>query len=368
MESRDWYIIDNIESLITPALVVYPHRITSNIDLALKIQPDVNYLRPHVKTSKIPEVQQLLMDVGIRKFKCATIAEAEMLAKIEAPDVLLAYQPVGPNIERFLSLVIKYPSTKFSCLVDNSLIAKNLDQAFASKNLTSRVWIDVNVGMDRTGIPLSEVRELFNFCYSLNNLQVAGFHVYDGHITDPEPAVRKRRASEAIEGIQKLRKELEDPGTRYDLCAGGSPTFPVHATGNSVECSPGTFVFWDAGYGSRYDDMPFHVAAILVGRVISRVSKQLLCLDLGYKSMASEQPLPRIKFLNYPDAYPVSQSEEHLVVQVKDAFRHQVGEPWYGVPVHICPTVALFDTVSVIRNRKVAGQWRVTARTRRIEC
>lgn len=368
MEPGDWYIIDNIESLSTPALVVYPPRISSNIDLALKIQPDVNYLRPHVKTNKIPEVQQMLMDAGIRKFKCATIAEAEMLAQIEAPDVLLAYQPVGPNIERFLSLVIKYPSTQFSCLVDNSLTAKNLDQAFASRSLISRVWIDVNVGMDRTGIPLSGVRELLSFCSSLKSVQVIGFHVYDGHITDPEPVVRKRRAAEAIEGIQELRKELEDPGTRYDLCAGGSPTFPVHATGNRVECSPGTFVFWDAGYGSKYDDMPFHVAAILVGRVISRVSKHLLCLDLGYKSMASEQPLPRIKFLNNPDAVSVSQSEEHLVVQVDDAFQHQVGETWYGVPVHICPTVALFDSVSVVHNREITGQWKVTARTRRIEC
>ena len=368
MESRDWYIIDNIDSLDTPALVVFPERISMNIGLAKKFQPDVDYLRPHVKTSKIPEVQQLLMDAGIRKFKCATIAEAEMLAKLETPDVLLAYQPVGTNIERYLSLVIKYPSTKFSCLVDNSFTAQHLDKAFSANGLISRVWIDVNVGMDRTGISLLEVRDLLSYCSSLENLQVAGFHVYDGHITDPDPAVRRRKAEEAIAGIQELRKELEDSGKRYDLCAGGTPTFPVHATGNRVECSPGTFVFWDSGYGSKYDDMPFHVAAILVGRVISRINKHLLCLDLGYKSMASEQPLPRIKFLDYPDAVPVSQSEEHLVVQVEDAFRHRLGEPWYGVPVHICPTVALYDTVSVIRNREITEKWKVTARARRIEC
>lgn len=368
MEFKEWYIIDNIDALYTPALVVYPERILSNINLALKIQPDVNYLRPHVKTSKIPEVQQLLMDAGIWKFKCATIAEAEMLAQVKAEDVLVAYQPVGPNIERILSLVIKYPGTKFSCLVDDPLTAIELNRAFASKNLSSRVWIDVNVGMNRTGIPVSGVKELLSKCNSLQNLNVIGFHVYDGHITDADLDIRKERVEEAMAPIRELRDELEKQGDHYELCAGGSPTFPVHALESGVECSPGTFVFWDAGYGSRYSDMPFSFAAVLVGRVISRINKKLLCLDLGYKSMASEQPLPRIKFLNHPGAVPVSQSEEHLVVEVDDAYSHQVGEAWYGVPVHICPTVSLFDSVSVIRNREIAGEWKVVARTRRIEC
>lgn len=51
----------------------------------------------------------MLLDAGIRKFKCATIAEAEMLGHINAPDVLLAYQPVGPKISRLLDLIKAYP-------------------------------------------------------------------------------------------------------------------------------------------------------------------------------------------------------------------------------------------------------------------
>ena len=65
----------------------------------------VERLRPHMKTNKLPEVIRMQMDQGITKFKCATIAEAEMVAACLAPDVLLAYQPVGPNVERFIQLV-----------------------------------------------------------------------------------------------------------------------------------------------------------------------------------------------------------------------------------------------------------------------
>lgn len=42
-----------------------------------------------------------MIDAGITAFKGATIAEIELLASVGAKDVLLAYQPVGPKIDRF---------------------------------------------------------------------------------------------------------------------------------------------------------------------------------------------------------------------------------------------------------------------------
>ena len=60
----------------------YPDRISGNIELAKRIIGDTNRLRPHVKTNKAAEVSRMLLDAGIRKFKCATIAEAEMLGQM----------------------------------------------------------------------------------------------------------------------------------------------------------------------------------------------------------------------------------------------------------------------------------------------
>ena len=96
---NEWYIVDNIGELDSPALVIYSERVGHNIETLTKSIVNVARLRPHVKTHKSLEVSKLMLKAGIKKFKCATIAEAEMLAMAGAPDVLLAYQPVGPKSE-----------------------------------------------------------------------------------------------------------------------------------------------------------------------------------------------------------------------------------------------------------------------------
>src|SRR4026208_937153 len=146
--SGNWFEIKNINELDSPALVVFPERVKHNIQLAIDMIGDVNRLRPHIKTNKSPDVAKLMLRVGITKFKCATIAEAEMLAQCNAPDVLLAYQPLGPKLNRFISLIKKYPATKFSCLTDNVAAANEQATAFNANDLIVPFFIDLNVGMN----------------------------------------------------------------------------------------------------------------------------------------------------------------------------------------------------------------------------
>lgn len=368
MHASEWYEIENVDKLDSPALAVYPDRIRKNIQTLLNMLPDLNRLRPHVKTSKIGEVQRILMEEGFSKFKCATIAEAEMLATVKAPDVLLAYQPVGPKVHRFLQLVLRYPHTQFSCLVDDLNAAASLSDAFENERVRAKVWIDLNIGMNRTGVQPQHALTLYKDLKRISNIDIIGLHVYDGHINDSDPVQRKLRSDQAF----KLVEELSSTITATDrsevrIIAGGTPTFPIHALRKDVECSPGTFVFWDHGYGDAYQDLPFQYAAILIGRVISVIDEELLCLDIGYKSVASEKPLPRLKFLNHPGALPVSQSEEHLVVRLKTTAGSAIGDVWYAVPTHICPTVALFDSVAVINEKEYELNWKVIARNRIIK-
>ncbi len=104
-----WYEIENIEDVDSPALLIYSDRVKHNIDLAISMIGNASRLRPHVKTHKAKEPTLLMMKAGITKFKCATIAEAEMLGMCNAADVLLAYQPLGPKLNRFIALIKKYP-------------------------------------------------------------------------------------------------------------------------------------------------------------------------------------------------------------------------------------------------------------------
>ena len=108
----EWYHIKNIEEIDSPAFVVYIDRVKENIHIIKSMIDDVNRLRPHIKTHKTKEICSLLLEAGISKFKCATIAEAELLGLVGAPDVLLAYQPVGPKLQRFIDLIKTFPLIK----------------------------------------------------------------------------------------------------------------------------------------------------------------------------------------------------------------------------------------------------------------
>ena len=363
-----WFTISNIDTIDSPCLVVYEERVRENIQKLIAMAGDTAMLRPHVKTHKMAEPCRMMIEAGITKFKCATIAEAEMLALEAAPDVLLAYQPVGPKVERFAQLVKAYPAAKFSCLVDNEATASALSTVAGAHGLTIDVWIDLNTGMNRTGIvPGPAALALYGLCLRLPHIEPAGLHAYDGHIRDANLQERQKNSDAAFEKVDWLAGEIRKNYHRSPrIVAGGSPSFPTHLNRDGVECSPGTFVFWDWGYKHLLAESPFDYAAMVVTRVVSVLDEKTICTDLGHKSVAAENPLPRVYFLNAPDAVPTGQSEEHLVLSVPSAAQYVPGQVLYGVPVHICPTVALYDRAVVIKNHLAAGEWKVAARTRKI--
>jgi D-serine deaminase-like pyridoxal phosphate-dependent protein len=361
----DRYQIDNIDQIDSPALVVFPDLIAENCALALKMlnRAEGAVLRPHIKTVKTPEVAQIMLDHGIDRFKCSTIAEAEMLAMSGAPDVLLAYQPTAIKINRLAKLVKSYHATHFSCLVDNRSTARLISDRFGKQPLD--VYIDVNVGMNRTGVSPSEVIALIDEIKDLEGIRIRGLHAYDGQIRATDPDVRQQETDISYGLVKTLKDQVK---TEYDMdlkiVVGGTPSYPFHSQRAQVECSPGTFAFWDAGYGKNYPDMQFQYAAILLTRIISIIDAQTLCLDLGSKAVAPDPALPRVVFPDHPEATVLSQSEEHLVVKVKDTTGYKVGDVWKGVPIHICPTVNLYEQLNVIHNRRWTNSWTVVARKR----
>jgi D-serine deaminase-like pyridoxal phosphate-dependent protein len=363
----NWYTIKNLETIDSPALVIYRERIQQNITSLLQLK-DVEHLRPHVKTNKMAEVCRMMLNAGITKFKCATIAEAEMLGMINAPDVLLAYQPTSIKAKRFAQLVQQYPATKFSCLADDAQNAENISNIFSGENISIDVYIDLNVGQNRTGIKPVNAYEFFDACENFKGIHIKGLHVYDGHIRDTDVDERKQKTDAVFNAVTELAEKIESSCIKkLNIVAGGSPTFPVHAQRNNVECSPGTFVFWDHGYKTQFPDEPFEYAALVITRVISVVDENTICVDLGHKSVAAENAIEkRVHFLNAENIQPTGQSEEHLVLKVEDASLYKIGDVLYGVPYHICPTVALYEQAIVIENNEAVDAWKVSARDRKI--
>jgi D-threonine aldolase len=361
------YLISNVAAIPSPAVVVYPDRIRANIQRAIQIVGDPQRLRPHIKTHKCGQIIRMHLELGVTKFKCATIAEAEMAAAAGAKDVLVASQLVGPNVARFGELRRKFPATLFSTICDSAEVTQSLSALGQSEREPVRAYLDLNCGMDRTGvIPGPRALELYRLLAALPGISVAGLHAYDGHIHDADLAAREKQFEHFNQSLIAFRNELKQlrlpvPNT----VASGTPSFAMHARENDRECSPGTYVFWDFGY-QRYTDLDFQIAALVLTRVISKPTANRLCLDLGHKSIASENPQPRVQFLNLPNATPVMHSEEHLVVETPDAANWKVGDVIYGVPRHICPTIALHDQCFPIVNGNAGEPWPIEARRRKI--
>lgn len=365
----NWYTINHLENLDTPALAVYPDRVKANIQAALDMIGDPARFRPHVKTHKSTEVVQMMLDMGVYQFKCATIAEAEMLAEAGAKDILLAYQPIGPKASRLMDLAGHYPEVVFSCLIDHKDAASHLAGLARSKNFILPVYIDLNLGTDRTGIAPGEPAEkLYEEVLKMNGVFIKGFHIYDGHLRDSDLEERKIACDLAFKPVEEMVNSLKKKGHPTPIViAGGSTTFPIHMEREDVVCSPGTFVYWDIGYGEILSEQPFVPAALVITRVISLPAKGLICVDLGHKSIASENPLPnRVRFLNADHLHPVSQSEEHLVLEVHENHNFKLGDVLYGVPYHICPTVALYERAYTIREHETDEEWLIEARDKKI--
>jgi D-serine deaminase-like pyridoxal phosphate-dependent protein len=124
--------------------------------------------------------------------------------------------------------------------------------------------------MNRTGIATENAAELYNSCLALQHLNIVGLHGYDGHINDPDLAVRQQRSDDAFEKVKRVYGQIEANGFgKPVIIMGGSPTYPIHAKRQGVECSPGTFVYWDKGYSDLFQDMQFLPAALVVCRIIS---------------------------------------------------------------------------------------------------
>lgn len=365
------YHLDDISAVFSPALVFFPELIRRNIARVIEMAGSPDRLRPHVKTHKTREIARLLLDAGVTKHKCATIAEAEMLATVNAPDVLIAYPLVGPNLGRLTALIRKYPQTRFSVLIDHPEPTKALSDAMSAAGVEVGVLLDLDVGHHRTGIPVGDgAVSLYEAAAKLPGLRPNGFQLYDGHNNQPDRAEREAGVRAFLAPVLELRAKVESRGTPVPrLVCGGTPSFPVYAGLKDVpgiECSPGTFVLHDAGYGPKYADLAgITPAAVLITRVISRPTSNRVTLDLGNKAVAADPLLGnRVHLLDFPAYQTVGHNEEHLIVETPEAERYKPGDVVYALPGHVCPTVALHREALIAEGGKVVGRWTVASRDR----
>ncbi|MEX0313314.1 MAG: D-TA family PLP-dependent enzyme [Allomuricauda sp.] len=365
----NWFEIENIDTVDSPSVVLYKEHLKFNVnEMATLVNGNTDRLMPHIKTNKMPEVLKLLSASGIANFKASTIAEAEIAAEVGAHSVLIAHQLVGPKIDRFLNLMGHFPSTSFATIVDDEDTARIFNKKALERDSKVQLYVDINSGMNRSGIKIgSTLDSLLSVIRDCKNIEFKGLHVYDGHLRDTDFSVRNKKIESGFEDVTVYFEALQKIYPNIELVCGGTPSFTSHLLQESRITSPGTCVLWDWGYGDKLSEQNFKYAALLVTRIISKPTEGIVTLDLGHKSVASENPIDkRVKFLNIDNYELLSQSEEHGVLKVSHWEQLKIGDVLYGVPYHICPTINLHDEVSVIEKGQKIASWEISARKRKL--
>ncbi len=364
------YTFEGQESVISPQLVYYKDIIADNIKKMIGLAGGTERLWPHVKTHKMIEVVKMMMAQGIDKFKCATIAEAEMCGDAGAKKVTLAYPLVGPNIERFLHLTGAYPNTEFFAISDCTEQVELIGRAALGKKRPVNLLMDVDTGQHRTGVAMDKVEEFYKSWASVPGIVMRGLHCYDGHRHETDYEVRNREVTAVDLEIAKIKENILASGLDCGiLIMGGTPSFPCHLKLNEEYVSPGTCIIQDAGYREAYPDLDFVPGAAVLTRVVSVQGNNTFTLDMGTKAVATDPSPERAVIAGMEYARTVLQNEEHWVVEVpKEHVGNipQVGDVLFAIPVHVCPTSALYPEVPVVSKGKLAGWWQVTARNRKI--
>jgi D-serine deaminase-like pyridoxal phosphate-dependent protein len=362
------YRIEGVETLLTPALAIYPEIVDQNIAATIHLLGGhANRWRPHVKTAKLGFIMRRLAERGVAQAKCSTTVELAAACAAGIKDVLLAYPVVGANAARVVELAQEDRSVQISVLVENP------QQVAKWKGAPVGLFIDVNPGMDRTGIEQGHLPAILEVARQIDaaGLRFRGLHYYDGHVSAPAMEERERVAHSGYDRLMEIVVALERAGFPVaEVITSGTPVFPCAATYKPFRsaafvhrASPGTVVYNDLTSLMQLPaEWGYQPAAVVVSTVVSHPRENYLTCDAGHKAVSADAGIPTCVPAGRPDLVPLRPSEEHLPMEVRGGSRPGIGEALYLIPRHVCPTVNNFDDALIIGDHRVTKVEKVTAR------
>lgn len=363
----DDYLVSGTEGLLTPTLLIYAEALDSNIAATIRAAGGPDRWRPHVKTAKLAWVMQRMLDHGLRQFKCATTRELDVLCRLGAPDVLLAFPVVGANARRVVELAKANPATRVSALVEGPA------QLAQWRGAPVSIFIDVNPGMDRTGLS-ADADSVLSLARSARDmgLGLAGLHWYDGQMGGVAAAEREAAAHAGYARLLQIVAAVEAAGVPVpEVITSGTPaaphalSFPGFAQPRFTHrISPGTPVFGDTtSLAQLPPEWGYRPAALVLAAVVSRPRPGRVTCDAGNKSVGADAGVPTCAVIGHPDWEPARPSEEHLPIDLPPgAESPEIGAQLYLLPRHICPTINNFDAAAIVSGGRAVRLEDVTAR------
>jgi D-serine deaminase-like pyridoxal phosphate-dependent protein len=365
------YHVSDIDNVLTPALVLYPEVIDSNIAQTLHLLGgNADRWRAHIKTAKLAYTVRMLVERGCRNLKCATTLELLVACSSGAADVLLAYPVVGANARRVREIVDQFPDIRISVLAENE------EQVRQWQGIQVGVFLDINPGMNRTGVEQGHGDKIVRLVREVRDagLEFRGLHYYDGHFGGLDEQERTAAAHAGYDRLLELVNEIRHSGVGVpEVITAGTPTFPCsltykgfHSGGFIHRVSPGTILYCDAtSLAQLPGDYGYTPAVLVLTRVVSRPHNGIVTCDAGHKSVSADAGVPTCVVVGHPELMPLTPSEEHLPLgSTEEMLTPQVGEALYLLPRHVCPTVNNFDSALLVRDGQIESVEKVSARGR----
>jgi D-serine deaminase-like pyridoxal phosphate-dependent protein len=365
------YRVCSIDDVLTPALAVYPEILAANIGRTLDwLGGNADRWRVHIKTAKLAYTLRMLVERGVGNFKCATTLELLVACRSGVADVLLAYPAVGGNARRVREIAEQFSGVRISVLVENE------EQVLQWRGGSVGVFLDINPGMNRTGIEQSDRARVVNVLRAVGEaeLEFRGLHYYEGQHGELADFERTAAAHAGYDRLLELVGEIQRCGVRVpEVITAGTPTLPCSLAYKGFQegefihrVSPGTIVYCDAtSLAQLPSDHGYAPAVLILTRVVSRPHQGVVTCDAGHKAVSADKGLPTCVVTGHPELMPLSPSEEHLPVAVDAGARGpEVGEALYLLPRHVCPTVNNFDWALVVRDGLIESVEKVSARGR----
>lgn len=364
------YRVSSVDDVMTPALLLYPQVIASNIQSTIRILGGkADRWRTHIKTAKLAYSLRMLLEHGVRNFKCATTLELLTACENGAEDVLLAYPVMGANARRVREISEQFPEVGISVLVEDER------QARQWKGSRVGTFLDINPGMNRTGIAQTRTTDVVRLVRAItaSGLEFRGLHYYDGQYGNEDEPQRTLLAHAGYDRLMELVNELSRNGFPIsELVTAGTPTFPASLAYEAFtradfvhRVSPGTVIYCDATSLAQLPrEYGYAPAALVLTRVVSCPAEGIVTCDAGHKSVSADAGIPTCVVLGHPELTPIGPSEEHLPMQVRGAKAPGSGEALYLIPRHVCPTVNNFDSALLVRDGQMIAVEKVSARGR----
>lgn len=344
----------------TPTLVLNHIQAKRNIQhMADKAKQSGVRFRPHFKTHQSAEVGQWFREVGVETITVSSIDMALYFANHGWQDITVAF-PANPlEIDKINELA---SSIQLNLLVESEDIV-----CFLEENLRSNlnVWIKVDTGYGRTGIPWDAERliNVANAIQQTEKLQLQGLLTHAGHSYRYRSKDQvKALYADYFSKFKAAQKRLEDAGVnQLEMSLGDTPSCSIMDDFSGInEIRPGNFVFYDLmqfNIGScSEDEISLAVACPVVAKHEERgeviiyggavhLSKDFVTNQKGLKSYGGIS-LPTEDGTwgpMLPNCYVSSLSQEHGIVRLDDTTFAQtkLGDILMIIPVHSCLTVNL---------------------------